>query len=313
MATLVFSLAFWFFSSIAIASDLEDARRLIQTQNWSDALPILRKLNESEPKSKIIAHDLAHVLLKANRREEAIAVLKKAEMTKAAQVAGETFLSKASLKLHRQGQNLLESGSLSQACDSFEKAHEKDSAHFEILLRYAQCEILDGNPELGIKAIDSIERIHGENAQVRLWKARALFLKGSKEASLPLFEAAYGELKSSENAALWYAEALFSDGKKAQAHSLIENHCRLYPLHLRVLILGITERALSGPSLSDATVQELKKEIQVVESRLIQLKAKPVLKTEERLGVELTNAGALEKVLQELTQKIENRKTQPAS
>src|SRR6186997_106604 len=117
MATLELSLAFWFVSSIAFGSDFEDARRLIQDQKWAEALPLLRQLNESEPKSKIIAHDLAHALLKSNRREEAISVLKKADMNKAALVAGETFLTKESLRLHRQGQNLLETGSLSLACD----------------------------------------------------------------------------------------------------------------------------------------------------------------------------------------------------
>lgn len=311
MATFVFSLAFWFVSSIAIASDLEDARRFMQDQKWADALPVLRKLNESEPKSKIIAQDLAHTLLRLNRREEAISVLKKADLPKAVQVAGETFLTKESLKLHRQGQNLLESGTISLACDAFEKAHERDAAHFEILLRFSQCQILDGNPELALKAIETIERIHGESPQVRLWKARALFMKGAKDHAIPLFERANAELKTSENAALWYAEALFADGNRAKSFEVLESHTKLFPNHLRVLGLWIQEKLVS--SSSDSTLGDLQKEIQVAQSRLLQMKGKGMQKTEERLGVELTNAAALEKSFADLTLKIENRKTQPAS
>ncbi len=162
-----------------------------------------------------------------------------------------------------------------------------------------------------MKAIESIERVHGESSQVRLWKARALYMKGSKEAALALFERANNELKTSENAALWYAEALFSEGKRPKGFEVLENHIKQFPEHLRVISLWIHQRSLIATN--ESALSELLKEIQVAQSRLLQLKTKGVHKTEERLGVELTDAAALEKSFQELTQKIENRKTQPAS
>lgn len=223
----------------ATAAEYEDAHNLLIAQKWSDALPLLKQLNEEEPESVVIAQDLAQVLLRLNRREEALELLRRHRLTKQADIASRSFLSKESFRLYQQGLDWLSKRSYPQACERFEKALEKDQAHFEILFRLSQCEILDGNGDLALKLLDGFERTHGKSSESALWRARAMALRGRIDEAILLFALnAQSKLSSTlaELNALWWGEALLAAGQKTQAFSVFENDAKRFPHHLQTTL-----------------------------------------------------------------------------
>lgn len=228
-----------FGSSSAGAADYETARDLVSQQKWNEALPMLKSLLEEEPDSVTIAKDLAQVLLRLNRREEALDVLKQHHLTKQAQIAAHSFLSKESFRFYQQGLDWLGKRSYPQAGERFEKALEKDQAQADILLRFAQCEILDGNGDLSTKLLDQLERIHGRTAESTAWRAKSLLLRGKPDEALPLLTAVTSDPKAmvdplSEWATLWLGEAQLALGQKNPAIATYESDLKHSPMHLQV-------------------------------------------------------------------------------
>lgn len=221
----------------AQGGEFEEARALVVAQKWNEALPILKKLHEEEPDSATIGQELAQVLLRLNRREEALELLRQHRLTKAAEIAAKTFLSKESFRFYQQGLDWLTKRAYAQACDRFERALEKDQGHFEILLRLAQCEALDGNADLALKLFDQIERVHGKTPETQLWRARMLAQRNRAEEALPLFAtlaaAARPPEPNAEWIVLWWSEALLGLGKKSDAAAILEEDVRKYPAHLQ--------------------------------------------------------------------------------
>lgn len=235
----------------ARAADYEDARKLLAAQKWNEALPILKLLNEEEPTSVVVAQDLAQVLLRLNRREEALELLRRHHLSKPAAIAAKTFLSREGFRFYQQGLDWLLKRSYPQACERFEKALEKDQAHFEILFRLSQCEILNGNVDLALKLLDGFERIHGKSNESNLWRARALALRGRFEEAFPLFTA-NTLVKNAEPIielnSLWWGEALLASGLKSQALAIFENDAKLFPHHLQTGLSLLKLRASLGES-----------------------------------------------------------------
>lgn len=235
----------------ATAAEYEDAHKLLVAQKWTEALPLLKVLNEEEPESIVVAQDLAQVFLRLNRREEALELLRRHRLTKQADIAAKSFLSKESFRLYQQGLDWLIKRSYGQACERFEKALEKDQAHIEILFRLSQCEILDGNADLALKLLDGFERIHGKSNETSLWRARALALRGRFDEALPLFTVnAQAKLTSAltELNALWWGEALLASGQKTQAFSIFENDAKRFPNHLQTTLALIKFRLTHAES-----------------------------------------------------------------
>ncbi len=246
----------------AAAGEYEDARKLITAQKWSEALPLLKALNEEEPDSVVIAQDLAQALLRLNRREEALELLRLHHLVKPAEFAAKSFLSKESFRFYQQGLDWLSKRSYAQACERFEKALEKDQAHFDILFRLSQCEILDGNADLGLKSLDGFERIHGKSTESSLWRARALALRGRFDEAQLLFSAnATAKLSDSltELNSLWWGEALLAANQKGNAGTVFENDAKRFPAHLQTLLASLKLRAslAESPNQYLAIHQEL--------------------------------------------------------
>jgi len=233
------------------AAEYEDARKLLVTQKWNEALPLLKLLNEEEPTSVVVAQDLAQVLLRLNRREEALELLRRHHLSKPAAIAAKTFLSKEGFRFYQQGLDWLLKRSYPQACERFEKALEKDQAHYEILLRLSQCEILNGNGDLALRFLDVFERIHGKSNESTLWRARALALRGRFEEAFPLFSAnavVKNPEPMTELNALWWGEALLATGQKNQAIVVFENDAKHFPQHLQTWLALLKLRASIGES-----------------------------------------------------------------
>lgn len=235
----------------ATAAEYEDAQKLLLAQKWNEALPILKQLNDEDPTSVVVAKDLAQVLLRLNRREESLELLRHHHLSKYANVAAKSFLSKDSFRFYQQGLDWLVKRSYPQACERFEKALEKDQAHFDILFHLSQCEILDGNAELGLKLFNNFERVHGKSNESSLWRARALALRGRFEEAFSLFSM-NSLVKNPEPLvelnALWWGEALLAAGMKNQALVVFENDAKRFPSHLQTTLALLKLRAQSGES-----------------------------------------------------------------
>jgi tetratricopeptide (TPR) repeat protein len=237
---------------LASADEYEDAQVLLAAQKWSEALPILKKLADEEPESVTIAQDLAHALLRLNRREEALVTLRKYKLNRQADIAARSFLSKESFHFYQQGLDWFMKHSYSQACERFERALEKDQSHLDIVLRQSQCQILDGNSELGLKLLDQFDRIHGKTPETQLWRARALALRGRYEESLLLFSALATGPKPVEPLAelipLWWGEALLASGQKLSALNVFDNDSKRTPAHLQSALAAIRIRLTQAES-----------------------------------------------------------------
>ncbi|MBC7384919.1 MAG: tetratricopeptide repeat protein [Cryobacterium sp.] len=284
----------------SFAGDYEDARKLFDSQKWSEALPLLLQLKEEEPDSVLISEDLAQVLLRLNRREEALELLKKHHLNRPAEIAGKTFLSKEGFRFYQQGLDWLGKRSYSQACERFERALEKDQGHFQVLLRLAQCETLDGNAELSLKLLDTLERIYGKSTESDLWRARAYGLRGRAEEAVVLFSSLASSKPPEPYAewnTLWWAEALVGTGSKSFTGPLLENDAKKNPSHLMVALASLRFRIASAESTNQyqALLGELDKYLVNIARRKKE-KKKPSV--EEALNI--FDADALERGAAEL-------------
>jgi tetratricopeptide (TPR) repeat protein len=289
----------------AFAGEYEDARALVVAQRWSEALPLLKKLNEEEPDSVTIAQDLAQTLLRLNRREEALELLREHRLAKQAQIAAKAFLSKESFRFYQQGLDWLSKRSYAQACERFEKALEKDQGHAEILLRIAQCEILDGNADLGLKWLDQLERVHGKSPETSAWRGRALHLKGRHDEAIATLAEAGAETKSSdplsEWIAIWLGEAFVAGGKKVQAGAAYEADLRRSPSHLVVALAALRLRAASAESPNQFL--QISRELEALEKKIVAARdAKK--KTGREFTLEPFDAEALQRGATELRESI---------
>jgi tetratricopeptide (TPR) repeat protein len=263
-------------SASTSAGEYEDAQTLLTAQKWNEALPILKKLNEDEPNSVTIAQDLAQVLLRLNRREEALELLREHQLNHQADIAARSFISKESFQFYQQGLDWLTKHAYPQACERLERALEKDQAHFDILLRLAECEVLDGNPDLALKFFDQLERIQGKTTETTLWRAHSLTLRGHTEESLPLFVSLPSGGKvgepSVELIALWWGETLLAANQKSAALTIFEADLKRYPAHLQTALAAIRLRLLQAesPNQTLAVERDLTAWEKLLASRLIQ-------------------------------------------
>lgn len=295
----------------AQASDYEKAHQLVVQQKWTEALPLLKALHEEAPASMMVGVDLAQTLIRLNRREEAITLLKRYGMTKQAQVAARSFITQESYKLYQEGLNLLESKKYGPSCDRFEKSLEKDQAHLDIQIRLIQCETLDGNIDAALRFVDSVERMYGEQPESTLWKGKALSMKGQTERAVAAFEKAVKMLPTSELAPVWLAETLYANGQKASAFSTLEADLKKNPQHVQSLIT--LARLKFSQSQNLAQFQEVQKDLQIAQSRMEKYASPKLRRFESELGVELRDAELTSKAIQLLSERLQERIKQPAS
>jgi thioredoxin-like negative regulator of GroEL len=257
-------------AALASAGEYESARTLLKAQKWGDALPVLKKLREETPDSIVVAQDYAQALLRLNRREEAIAVLKEHRLERQAEIAGKSFLSKGSFLFYQQGMDWLSKRSYPLACDRLRKALDSDLAHSEILQRLAQCEILSANPEQALKLLEQSERLYGKNAESTLWVARALGLRNRHREAIPLFASLTGKLSdpSSEWLAVWWADALIASGQHSQARLILEEDRKRSPHHLQSTLQSLRLRFQVAESLNQ--FRAIRQELDALEEQLKQ-------------------------------------------
>ncbi len=233
-------------SSAAAAGEYEDAQKLLVAQKWGEALPILKKLSAEEPDSITLAQDLSQVLLRLNRREEALELLRKYKLNRQADIAARSFISKESFSFYQQGLDWLTKHSYPQACERLDRALEKDQAHFDILLRLAQCEVLDGNVDLALKLFDQLERIHGKTTESQLWRARCAALRMKFDEAIPVFSSLGTLGKTAEPTGelipLWWGEALIASNLKGPALAVFEADLKRNPSHLQTALAAIRLR-----------------------------------------------------------------------
>lgn len=312
--TALFILAFtclvW--TPSAEANDYERAHRLVVQQKWTEALPLLKALHEEAPGSTLVGTDLAQTLIRLNRREEALVLLKKYGLVKQASVVGRAFITQESYKLYQEGVNFLETRSYRQAKERFERALERDQAHFEILVRLAQSEILDGNADAGLKTLERVTKIYGTQPEVALWQGKAYSMKGQGERAVSLLRNAVRTLPTSEIAPIWLAETLYANGQKASAIVELEADLKKNPQHVQALLTLARLRlsAATGP----AQVQEVQRDLQIAQSRMEKYASPKLARFESDLGVEMRDPEFTAKAYQLLSERLQERlKQQPAS
>ncbi len=295
------------------AGEFDEARALVVAQRWQEALPILNRLHEEEPESATIGQELAQVLLRLNRREEALGLLRDYKLNKAAEIASKTFLSKEGFRFFQQGLDWLAKGAYSQACDRFELAMERDQAHSDILFRLSQCEVLDGNADLALKLLDQMERIHGKTTDSQLWRARALAQRGQRDEALRIYSSLHSGNRpaepSAEWLALWWAEALQASGKRGEALAVLENDVKRTPGHLQTNLAWLQLRFQRAESPNQFLA--LRQELDRWEKSLAE-RGQAIRKREAEFVLDLFDAAALQRAATSLRVEIQTKLPLPS-
>jgi tetratricopeptide (TPR) repeat protein len=141
------------------------------------------------------------------------------------------FLSNESFQGYQDGVNLLNNGKFRPARDRFEKALGQEPDNVEILIRIAQCLLLEQDEDSAAERLKLARKLNPFEPEIRLWLGRAMHRRGELRKAIAELRVAHQELKGSELAPTWYAEALLASGQRASAISVLEKDVQEYPFH----------------------------------------------------------------------------------
>jgi predicted Zn-dependent protease len=291
----------------------EEAHALIAHRKYAEAAVMLRSVVREAPELVMPALDLSRALLYLGRREEAVALLsERAQRARGAerrllqrrlQVAAGIFLTNATFQGYQEGVNFLLARKYRPARERFERALEKEADNVEILLRLAQCQLLEGDADSAVERLRLARKLNPLEPQIRLWLGRAMLLRGELAPGIEELRAAQKELKSSELAAVWLAEGLLRAGNRAAAIQLLEQDTRANPMNLLSLV-ALARHRLGLQPRDEEGLWTIRRELQLALSRLPQYGSVSD-RIENELALDLRDPAALRKEIDSLLAKVE--------
>ncbi len=240
--------------STAKGDEYATAKEAMKKRSWVEAVNILKRLHDQTPSSASIAYDYALSLLRVGRRPEAVSLLSKYGFKSQAKIAQHSFLSEEGLKIYQSGLSLIEQKNIRAGCERFERALTKDPGHWEITLRYGQCEILDGRSEEGLSILNELKKSTTFDPDLELWRARAFSQLAQWDAAIPIYQDLLQRTPTWETALFSYSEASIQNKQPSIALVLLDPLLKKSPEHrvARLLWLKARWQTLETPaSLAD--------------------------------------------------------------
>ena len=299
------------------SSDYSEALKLMNQKKWAEAAIVLRSILKAEPGSMTAMLTLSRSLVYSGRREEALGLLSQAvarekgprkvsrrvDLMRRIRVMSRLFLTNSTFQIYQEGLNLIDSRKYKLARERFDKALAIEPDNIEILLRSAQCFVLDGEYDSAAERLKLARRLNPYEPEIRLWLGRALHERGEIQPALEDLRVADQELKGSELAPVWLAEALASSSQREFAIRVLLEDIRDYPLHVPSLLTLARMRADDSDSNA---LWSTRKDLQVALSRLGEYTAPDRPRFESELGVELRQSQEeLKEQIQKILHKIE--------
>lgn len=219
-----------------ISGPNDTLKSLIASQNWSGAEEFLTKAYASSP-SSALAEEFSKVLVRLNKREQALELIKKHDLYKQIPIVSRVFITQQSYSKFSQGLSQIEQNKFSVGCELLEKAHELDLLHADILLKLAQCEVLIKKPDSALKKLELYEKWYGPLPEITLWTGRAHFLKNDPLSALALLIEAQKRLPKSELAPLWISDCHDAKSSPTSSIQTLKNDLIRNPKHLGAELL----------------------------------------------------------------------------
>lgn len=299
--------------------DFQDSKDHISKKQWSEATVLLQRVTKNAPQWTPGALMLAKVLTYSGRRTDAIQVLEntiqheKGESRQAlirqTNVLSRIFYTQESSKIYQEGLRLVREKKYRLGRERLQRALEIESNNLEILLRLGQCFVLEGNVDSAAETLLVAKKLGPFEPEVHLWLARALHQRGELKKSLQEFHSIRDELKTSEIAPLWHAEAQVSAGQKNAAIQLLEKNTREHPMHLYALYFMALLKYQAFPR-EESTLWGVRKDLQLILSRLENYISPQQSKFESELGLDLRNKEFVQTethlLLSRISAKLEN-------
>jgi thioredoxin-like negative regulator of GroEL len=292
-------------------SNHSEAQELLKKGKWPEAAIVLRTVVKNEPGNLSAIVDLARALTFTGRREEALSLLagaveterraNKETLIRRARVLSRLFLTNLSFQLHQDGLNLMVSRKYDEAREKLDQALALEPDNVEVLVRSAQCFVLDGDYDSAVERLRLSRRLNPYETEIRLWLGHAMLQRGESKLALEELKAAHEQLKKDETATLWYAEALAFTGQRAHAVRLLEEDAMANPKHLNSLLALAKLRMLAQTAVATQpmpmpspqglvrdrkTLWTARQELQLLLSRATQGENSEPIRLNDTLGVQ---------------------------
>ncbi|MBC7693393.1 MAG: tetratricopeptide repeat protein [Methylotenera sp.] len=292
-----------------------EAQHLMKDKKWSEAAIVLKQVLSHSTDSSFLAMELAKALLYSGRREEALSVLKqaasrakgreRASLIQRSKVMSRLFLTNSTFQGYQEGLNFLAAKKYKAARERFEKSLELEPDNIEIITRIGQCLLLEGDYDSSAERLRLAKKLDADQAEVRMWLGRALHHRGEKQAAIDELKVANEELKNSEVAPIWLADTYYSLGKKDLAIQMLEKDLEEHPFHVHGLVV-LAEFKLNAAKDTQA-LWNVRKDLQVAQSRMPQYESVELPRFESDLGVELRSPEEMTGEIKKLLQRVEDR------
>ena len=305
-------------SSFGIERGGESIQDLMDKGRWEEVAVLVKESFGTDAPTPDQAFVFAKALVHLSRRGEALAVINQAakqsrggahkEVVRRLQVIARVYLTNESFQKSLEASNLLSAHKFGLARERFEKLAEIEPDNVEVLLRIAQTQISEGEGGLdaAVERLRLAKKLDPFLADVDAWLGRALYLRGEINPSLDQLKGAAENLPNSEPVHVWYAEALASAGQRGAAIQYLDRVGRTHPLFLDALT-NLARLRFSGAGRDKNALWSVRKDLQLLMSRMPDYLAAPASVDPDDLGLDLRNAEDLKRRIDDLVGKVDAR------
>jgi len=293
-----------------------EAKQLIAKQKWNEAAGLLKVLSAQNPRDRAIAYAFTSSLMHLGRRSEAVRLLlqlaewekdpaENARLTQKSLILSRIFLSNGSFERYQEGLNALLGKKYRLAQEKFENVLVSESQNCEVLIKLAQCFLLEDEPAAAIQRLTLAKNINPSDSAVSLWLGKAYLALGNAREALREFKYLDPKLRVTEVAALAIAEAQSLGGMPGLALRTLQTDLDENPLHVQALWLSAKIK-LQTSKVDLEGLWSARKDLQLALSRVSNYSSEEMLDWEMSSGVH-RSAAELKLEFQKLFQQVQSR------
>jgi predicted Zn-dependent protease len=216
--------------------------KLIEEKKWAEASVQIQDFLDRYPDYIGYEYQLANILTKIGRREEALRRLnlKMSELSRGdaervkerVKTLSRLFLSKETQAMLQQAINYMQAEKYGEAQRELSQALAKENDNVEILTRLGQVLLMNGDADSASERLKKARRLNPYEPEIELWLGRALYLKGESKEAEKRLKSGLMASPSSEQGAIWLAEIAMLFGEEDRAVKILEQSIAEFPFHL---------------------------------------------------------------------------------
>lgn len=232
---------------LSLEERLQEARKHYTAGKPFDALEAMRTLEKEAPLYMPVALEMASVLFKMGKRQEAIdqleAAARRSQDSKIRQqlrarqaVLAKQFLLNENFEKYQSALDSAADGKRKEAIKSLLEVLIREPANFLILLRLAQWKALEGEPSESTEYLDRAERVLPHQSETKAWRGFVFLSQKRWDEAGQALSSAAPHLSESENVPLWMSRVFLAKGDRKSASEVLEKDLRDHPFHVAGLL-----------------------------------------------------------------------------